>query len=216
MTDGGITQDGDFIWFIDSVYSSYWTNQADLDVLKQTIANAIEFGGDVVWLSEDPIEGTVPPDGGDVVVDVTFDVGMVAKLGDYYANLKMNSDDPVNDSIVVEATMHVSEEGNSMHVHDIVGYVSLDYMGWPVLRIHAMAADKTGSPLSDVLVDALFWVPDGGPFERSRYTKPSGYSRFHWGSTATGAWTLCVDNLTLAGWIYDPSQNVVTCMDWYY
>ncbi len=217
MLDGNVTQDGDFIWFIDSVYSSYWTNQADFDVLKQLIANSIEYGGgDVVWLSEDPVEGVVPADGGEVVVDVTFDAGMVIELGDYFADLKVKSDDPVNGSIVVPATMHVIEGGDTMHVEDIQGYFSLDYMGRPVLRIHVMAADEAAAPLSDVLIDASIWVPDGGPFLRSRYTKPSGYARFHWGSNASGTWTICVDNMTKAGWIYDPNQNVVTCMDWYY
>jgi hypothetical protein len=107
-------------------------------------------------------------------------------------------------------------EEPTMHVGGIEGFFSVDYMGRPILRMFALAEDEAAMPLSDVLVDASMWVPDGGPFERSRYTKPSGYARFHWGSTASGTWTICVDDLTLAGYEYVPGDNVVTCEDWYY
>jgi hypothetical protein len=104
----------------------------------------------------------------------------------------------------------------TMHVGGIEGYFSLDYLGRPVLRSHVLVEDAGSSPLADVLVDASIWVPDGGPFERSRYTKPSGNARFHWGSTASGTWTLCVDDLTLDGYEYVPGDNVITCEDWQY
>lgn len=103
-----------------------------------------------------------------------------------------------------------------MHVGGIEGYFSLDFMGRPVLRIHVLAEAEDSTPLSDVLVDASIWVPDGGPFLRSRYTKASGNARFHWGSSASGTWTLCVEDLTLEGYLYSPDDNVVTCMDWVY
>ena len=35
---------GDLIWFINSPYDAYWGNQADFNVLKQIIANALAFG----------------------------------------------------------------------------------------------------------------------------------------------------------------------------
>jgi len=101
-----------------------------------------------------------------------------------------------------------------MHVGGMEGHFVYDYMGRPVLRIHVLAEDETATSLSDVLVDASIWVPDGGPFMRARYTKPSGYARFHWGSMVSGTWTLCVDDLTLEGYVYNPDDNVVTCMDW--
>jgi hypothetical protein len=105
---------------------------------------------------------------------------------------------------------------DTMHVSGIEGYFSMDYMGRPVLRMHVGVADQNDDPLSDVLVTAWMWVPDGGPFERSRYTKPSGNARFHWGSTASGTWEICVQDLVLAGYVYDPGDNFADppCMDW--
>lgn len=104
----------------------------------------------------------------------------------------------------------------TMHVGGMEGYFAVDYLGRSVLRIHVLVEDEEMTPLSDVEVDASIWVPDGGPILRSRFTKPSGNARFHWGSAASGTWTLCVDDLTRAGYIYNPDDNVVTCMDWYY
>lgn len=106
-------------------------------------------------------------------------------------------------------------EEPTMHVGGIQGFFTLDYLGRSVLRMHVSVEDDGAAPLSGVLVDASIWVPDGGPFERSRYTKPSGNARFHWGSPASGTWTLCVDDLALDGFLYVPDDNVVTCMDWY-
>jgi hypothetical protein len=103
---------------------------------------------------------------------------------------------------------------DTMHVGGIEGFFSLDYLGRPVLRMHVLVEDGGGAPLSHVAVDASMWVPDGGPFERTRYTKPSGNARFHWGSTASGTWEICVDDLTLVGYIYNPGDNVVTCEQW--
>jgi len=36
-------------------------------------------GGDHVWLSEDPVDGTLRPDGGTVTADVTFDASVVTQ-----------------------------------------------------------------------------------------------------------------------------------------
>ncbi len=105
---------------------------------------------------------------------------------------------------------------DTMHVEGIAGFFSTDYMGRPVLRMHVLVEDAAGVPLSNVAVDASIWAPDGGPYERTRYTKPGGNARFHWGSKASGTWTLCVDWLTLAGYSYNPGDNEVTCQDWYY
>ena len=82
--------------------------------------------------------------------------------------------------------------------------------------MHAYIEDGNLAPLPYVLVAGSFWMPDGGPYPRERYTKLSGNARFHWGSNAHGTWTFCVDNLTKAGYVYSPGDNVVTCQDWSY
>ncbi len=105
---------------------------------------------------------------------------------------------------------------DSMHVGGMEGYFGLDPLGATVLRIHVLVEDQMSEPLSDVLVEASIWVPDGGPLERSRLTKPSGDARFYRYSRANGIWTLCVDDLSLQGYVYIPDDNVVTCMEWLY
>jgi subtilisin family serine protease len=64
--------------------------------------------GDVGWLSEDPATGTVPADGGSTPVDVTLDAARVEHPGEYYATLRVESDDPVNSRIGVPVTMTVN------------------------------------------------------------------------------------------------------------
>jgi hypothetical protein len=105
---------------------------------------------------------------------------------------------------------------DTIHVEAIDGYFSMDYMGRPILRSYVYVADDEGSMMPFVMVDAAIWVPDGGPHYRSRFTKYSGAARFHWGSWTYGDWELCVDDLTLAGYTYEPGDNVLTCQDWYY
>jgi len=62
-------------------------------------------GGDKIWLSEDPVSGTV--DASDYVeVTLTFDPSMLEQPGDYYAELQAQHDTPdVYDNIPV--TLHV-------------------------------------------------------------------------------------------------------------
>ena len=99
------------------------------------------------------------------------------------------------------------EVEDTMHVFGMEGFFAFDYMGRPVLRIHVGVEDQDFNPLSLVEVDASIWVPDGGPWERTRLTKPSGFARFHWGSISSGTWTLCVDDLTLAGYALQPRRQ---------
>ncbi len=60
-------------------------------------------GGDVTWLSEDPVAGTVPADGS-LSITVTFDAtGLIG--GDYFANLIIRPEDAPRISVPV--TLHV-------------------------------------------------------------------------------------------------------------
>jgi hypothetical protein len=65
-----------------------------------------------------------------------------------------------------------------------------------------------------VQVDASITAPGGSPHQRTSMTKPTGYARFGGWARKTGTWQLCVDNLTLAGYVYAPEDNVVTCAQW--
>ncbi len=98
---------GDLIWFINSAYADYWTNQPDFDVLKQIVANALIYTAftNVPWLSEDPITGTVSA-GGSLPVDVIFNATGLAQ-GDYTADLVIYNNDPDENPVTVPVVMHV-------------------------------------------------------------------------------------------------------------
>jgi C1A family cysteine protease len=71
-------------------------------------------GEDVLWLSEDPISGTVPA-GGSQTVDVTFDAtGLSA--GIYTADIVIDNNDPDEDPVTVRATLHVGEGEDKIHL----------------------------------------------------------------------------------------------------
>jgi len=59
-----------------------------------------EEGSDVVWLAEAPITGTMVADTGEQLVDVDFDASQVDQPGEYYADLRIDSDDPTSPSVV--------------------------------------------------------------------------------------------------------------------
>ena len=60
---------------------------------------------DIPWLSEDPVEGTVP-EGGSVPVSVTFDTTVLNQPGDYFAHIKVKENTPT-DVPEVGVTLHV-------------------------------------------------------------------------------------------------------------
>lgn len=70
-----------------------------------SFAIAAGGGGDVPWLSEDPIEGYIPANS-EFDVEVTFDVSGIEQPGWYYAFLKIDTDTPypVAD---IPVTLHV-------------------------------------------------------------------------------------------------------------
>ncbi|MEZ5198256.1 MAG: C25 family cysteine peptidase [Bacteroidales bacterium] len=59
------------------------------------------------WLTLDPTSGTVNGSG-NTNINLTFDATGL-ELGDYYANVIVNSNDPVNTQLIVPCTLHVAE-----------------------------------------------------------------------------------------------------------
>jgi uncharacterized membrane protein len=62
-------------------------------------------GGDIPWLSTDPITGTLAADSVQTI-DVTFDT-MTYTLGTYTGTLMVKTDDSVYDKIEIPVTMHI-------------------------------------------------------------------------------------------------------------
>ena len=103
-----------------------------------------------------------------------------------------------------------------MHIGSIWGSFHLDPYGRTLLSMWATAHDANHGPLSDVAVDGTITPPQGGAYARTRMTKNvNGTARFVWGSNSTGTWMFCVDNLTKAGYVYEPADNdVPDCATW--
>ena len=100
---------GDFIWYIDSVYAGYWTDPSDYALLKQVIANSLNYNPtppDILpWLSEAPTSGTLLP-GECQDVTVTFDSTGLAP-GLYAGDLLVNSNDPDTPQVDVPVSLTV-------------------------------------------------------------------------------------------------------------
>ena len=81
---------------------------ADAAQRDQLMANIMGLiaGGDVPWLAEEPISGTLEA-GTSTDVAVTFDAGAVPAPGVYLAELRVLSDDPYNSMVGVPVTMTV-------------------------------------------------------------------------------------------------------------
>lgn len=76
-----------------------------------------------------------------------------------------------------------------------------------------LVADQNGTPLATVMVDATVSTP---LFEwaRWRYTNLGGWARFWTPLMVGGTYEVCVDNLALDGYVYEPGDNVITCLAW--
>jgi len=104
---------------------------------------------------------------------------------------------------------------NSMHIGNIWGGLSWDPYGRTMLRMNVLAHDQNDAGLGPVEVYASISSPCGGPFARTRLTKSvSGVARFHWGCKSAGDWQFCVDNLSKAGYTYNPADNEVPICYW--
>ncbi len=69
--------------------------------------NAVLWSAGAAWLTADPTEGVVPP-GSSLDVAVTFDAaGLIG--GDYAANIRIGSNDPVTPEVVVPSGLHVTD-----------------------------------------------------------------------------------------------------------
>ncbi|HNS52821.1 MAG TPA: hypothetical protein PKO09_16775 [Anaerolineae bacterium] len=193
---------GWFIGLAETLEITYDYGWEGAPVLPNTLLWGYAWGGasGVPWLSEDPVEGTVPA-GGCVDVTVTFDSTGLA-VGDYFANLVIDSNDPDEPQVVVPVQLTVLECGNTLTCGGISYAFSLDPYGRELLKWWVEAVDQAGAIVPLVAVDADLTWPAGGPVSRTRLTHFDGYARFHWGSVAAGTWTIDVTDMTLAGYSF--------------
>ncbi len=118
--------------FEDQTGILYWASWnynvygGELRVIDTTTGNSTSIGGfpgydevdclafatqgptEVLWLSEQPVTGTLAADIGHQDVTITFDASVVAQPGEYYASLSVKNDDPYNGAILVPVDMIVN------------------------------------------------------------------------------------------------------------
>lgn len=105
---------------------------------------------DIVWLSEDPIAGTVPADSS-LAVDVTFDATGMA-LGDYNARLRVAG--MATGSVFVPVTMHVVSDLNQAPVAVADAYTMNEDETLTVVAPGVLTndSDPDSDPITAVLV----------------------------------------------------------------
>ena len=99
---------------------------------------------------------------------------------------------------------------STMHVDDIqMSYLQLNKVRYRV-SADITIKDQIANPVDGATVSAQWTQPNGKLVNRQQVTGATGVASFDISSKA-GTYQICVTDVTKAGWIYDPSQNVKTC-----
>jgi hypothetical protein len=83
--------------------------------------------------------------------------------------------------------------------------------GWYLTVGLVRILDGASQPVPGALVSVEWTLPDGSTRARGRETNAAGVAGLGLVSIQTGAYQLCVADVTAAGYLYDPGQNWVTC-----
>ncbi len=113
--EGAVATDGYFyvIGGRDSAGSVIYANNERLYV-------GYPGSGDVEWLDQDPQSGEVAPDGGEMEITITFDAGAVTQAGDYFATLRVVSNDPMMGAYNIPVTMTVEPSDTAGRIEGVV------------------------------------------------------------------------------------------------
>ncbi len=193
----------DFFWETGNVDTigngltgSAWATQApgsswNLDTATEMAIQLIRstsgpVGGNIPWLSENPVSGAVDADD-TFVVDVTFDasdaVTQITQPGEYFGTLFVNSDDPVNDEIPVPVTMTVvppATWGKLMGTVTSLGYCDAD----PAPLVDAEVLIESWMTETVMLTTTTTLLSEG--FEGT--FPPAGWTLTQTGGSTTSAW----------------------------
>ncbi len=161
--DEFIATKGKVVGLNTALFDGYaWTG--DIPLIVHNSLTWLAGGGDVPWLSELPITGTLSADTGLAGIAVAFDSASVPQPGIYQATLKVKSDDPVNKAIGVPVTMNVTapeDWGKLTGMVNSLGYCDL----YPLpLMEHTVVVDVNGEPLTATLnADGSYsvWLQEG-------------------------------------------------------
>lgn len=112
-------------------------------------------------------------------------------------------------AVFIEVT---SGTGNDMHVGNIVLHHVPGASGRYILVALTNIVDQDNQPVASATVNLEWTLPDGSTQGKQAVTGPAGWAGYFmlW-SKQTGIYEACVTNVTKAGYLYDPDQNVETC-----
>jgi hypothetical protein len=71
--------------------------------------------------------------------------------------------------------------------------------------------DEYKMPVDGATVSVVWTRPDGSEWQQQVGTNPAGMARLGTQSTLTGTYEVCVTDVDKGGFVYDPSQNRMTC-----
>ena len=210
----------------DPGYTNNWSVQVSFDSGTNLVTNDGGAGGTLPLIKGEWVEIRVEIDldadtqsfyyGGDLLFSGSWSEGMsgggITSIG--AVDLFANGATPVyyDDLSLVEPGVD-----EPMHIGEIFGAFRQDPLGRTQLLMGVQVHNANHVGLGGVAVDATITPPQGGAYSRTRMTRNStGVAHFHWGSNYTGTWELCVNNLTLPGFVYVPGDNdVPACGNWF-
>jgi len=112
---------------------------------------------------------------------------------------------------LVQHTVTVTPAPPLMHVH----WIRMSYYDRGLGRYTVLGpvriVDATRAAVPGATVYAEWTAPDGSTVVQSRVTNSSGVASFKVPTTQVGDWQLCVTDVVLSGWVYDPAANLETC-----
>ncbi len=110
----------------------------------------------------------------------------------------------------VQQTVTVAPLG-AMHVEWIK--LRVVYLGhWRfAIRGLVRVLDAGGGPVAGASVQAEWIPPSGRPKAQVSLTNPLGAASFKVLLNQLGTWKICITDVVLSGWVYDPDQNGETC-----
>ena len=149
---------GSLVYFIDSPFSPYWSDNRDYVVLRQVIQNALAWSG-AGWLSFLPASGAVHA-GEQLDVVARFDAAQLLG-GDYRATIHVRSNDPDEPDVTRPAHLHVTGRPDIAVTPDSLAFGSL-FVG--LSRTDTLHVRNDGTDVlhvSGVVAVAPFHAPSG-------------------------------------------------------
>jgi len=112
----------------------------------------------------------------------------------------------------VQHGLTVRSSGPTMYV----GFVHLHYVdrgsGRYSMRGRVQILDGSGGFVPGATVKVDWTLPNGSVHPQQAVTNAIGEAPFKSNTRLSGTFQLCVSDVLLAGWVYDPEQNVETCI----